>query len=627
MLDSIRKQASGWVVRGFLVILVLSFALWGIGDVFRAGGITDVVAEVDGLPITAPAVQREAELGFEQMQQQFGGSIPQDQAIMASFRQRALQSAIARRLVEAHARDLGLTIADPLLAQRVREQEAFQTAGQFDRSRFEMFLRASGIDEASFLQQLRMDSVRENLLQAMLGPVSGTETAAKLIDSFQGEMRTGRALVVTAAAQPVEAPDDATLEAYRAENESAFQTAERRTGQLVTLRPEDLAGEIAIDEAELRAAYEDQIARFRTPEQRTATQLLAPDEATIREAAGRVGSGETFEAVAAALASRGITRAALGQVVRGSLPEGLEAAVFQTPAGGVSEPVRSDFGWHLVRVEQVTPETVEPFENVQAELAREIALRRAADQLPRAATALDDALAAGGDLAAAAQEAGGVLTPFTVDRAGQTPDGKLVPRLTSEMLDEIFGAREGETSLLETSPDGGYFVYQIEKVDPARPQTLAEARSAVEAAWRRDRQVELARAEAQRLLAEAKAGIPLAKLASEGIGRRLVELGPVRRDAEPAALTLGEAAHATLFRSPPGAVADEITEVGDGVAVIVTDEIIPADPAAAGEATARRLQIELRNDLAQSYERALRGRYTVETNQRALAALLETTQP
>ena len=627
MLNALRNQASRWLIRGFLVVLALSFALWGIGDVFRARGPTEVVAEVEGMAITEPALRREADLAFDQIQRQFGGAIPRDESIMASFRQRALEGAIARRLVEAHALDLGLTVSDAVLADRIRSQPSFQTADQFDRSRFELFLRSSGLTEAQFLEQVRLDLLRDQLLQGMLAPVQASETAASTIDAYEGELRTGEALVVAATAQPLATPDDNTLETFRAAREAEFQKPELRTVQLATLNPEDLVDEVGVDEDEVRAAYEVNLDRYRSPEQRTAVQLLAPSREVIDEAARRVANGESFEPVAAEMAGSGLTLASLGGVQRDALPEPLEDTLFAMNPGEVSAPVETAFGWHLLRLDQVAPETVQPFDAVRGDIEHEFRLRKAADQLPQTANAFEDALAGGADLGSAAGQVGARMETVTIDRNGVTAEGSRPEGLTREMLGTIFASPEGETSLLQTSPEGGYYVYHVGKVEPARPETLEEARLAITTAWQRQQQLEAARTAAESVLQQAHAGSPLETLTGQVAGGQLVKLGPVRRDADPASLPLGPAVQTALFATAPGKVADQVTDTPSGAAVLKVNEVVPADPIARSAETMQRLQAEMRNDLAQSYERALRERYTVKVNDAAAASFLRSPQP
>jgi len=624
MLDAMRKRASTWVVRALLVVLIASFAIWGIGDVFRAPGPSDVVARVGELPVTVGTVRRDAELGFAQLQRQVGPSLVREPAVMNALTQQALQSLIARRLVDAHVDDLGLTVAEATLAREVREEAGFQGLDGFDRARFDMFLRSTGVGEAQYLAELRADLLRDDLVGAVIGAAAPSETLARRLDGFRGERRTGEVLVVEGAGIAVPPPDDAALQAYVDANPELFRAAEARAVDVVALTPDQLADEVEVTEAQLRQAYDAEIARFSTPERRRAVQLVAAEEAALRRAAQRVAQGAGFAAVAEALKSEGVTRVELGPVTRGELPETLDAAIFTQAPGVIGEPVRSPLGWHLLEVVEVTAGRTVPFEPARAGLEREMKHKIASERIADVGTRLDDALAAGTPLADAARQVGASFTVVpAVDPRGFDPAGKPAtePPLPAAVLREIQGQNVGDTSLLLPAGDG-YYVVATRGVTPARVRPLGDVREEATTLWRLAEQTARAKTQAAKLLEQAKSGATLAALAQSGPGLRLQTLGPVERAAPVSAKTLGPAAHAALFATAAGGLATEPVEVPGGAALVATREITPADPARPIGQLTTELARAVQNDLATSYERALRGRYRVELDQRALAGML-----
>ena len=124
MLDSLRKHATGWVAKVLFGILVVSFAIWGIGDIFRAPHGGSTLAEVAGTQITMQEVNTEFDGRLRQMQQQYGNNIDRRAAVSLGLLQQAVDSTVARRLVDAHARDLGLTAADDTVAETIRLRPA-----------------------------------------------------------------------------------------------------------------------------------------------------------------------------------------------------------------------------------------------------------------------------------------------------------------------------------------------------------------------------------------------------------------------------------------------------------------------------------------------------------------------
>ena len=625
MLDAMRRQATGWVVKGFLVLLVVSFAIWGIGDIFRARSTPDAVARVGGDPIRAEELVRDTERNFRALRDQLGGQLERSPAVMESLLRQALGQTVARRLVDLHARELGLAVDPATLARMVREDPAFQGPSGFDRQRFERVIRELGLAEAGYVEQLRGDVLRARLVDAVSGAVAAPDTLVRELARHRAERRRGRALVVAAAAERPPEPEPAELEAWLEANATAFTVPELRAVELVVLAVDDLLEESMPDESALRAAYEERRAAFTTPEQRTALQLLAPDRATAEEARRLVSEGRSLAEVATALEGRGVSVATLGPVEPALLPEPLDRVLAGLAPGATSEPVQTPFGWHLLRLETVTPAVVRPFEEVRAELARELARRTAQDRLPEVADRLDDALAAGEPLAQAAAAVGArhLVLP-AVDPSGHDGEGRPLEgiELSAEMLQEIAATPAGRTSLLVHGRDDRYFVVRVDRVTPARPRRLEEVRAAVEAGWRIARQREMARARAAELAARAAAGADFIDLARENPGVSLVEIGPLRRRGDPS--PLGPEVVAALFATEPGQIAAQPVPTAEGAAVVASLEVLPADPGEAElDAVRRELASGLGEALLVSYEQALRRRFPVETDGRAIAQILD----
>jgi peptidyl-prolyl cis-trans isomerase D len=615
------------VAKVLFGILVVSFAIWGIGDIFRAPNSGSTLAEVAGTSITMQEVSGEFDRRLQQMQQQFGNNLDRRAAVSIGLLQQSVDAAVARRLVDAHADELGLTASDEAVAEAIRQSPQLQGGGGFDRSRFDLLLRSLGMSEANYVAAVRGDMVRGELVDTLTGSVQAPDLLVRKLLEERLEQRRGKALIVDAATIEVPAPTEDELSSYLAANAKTYEAPEYRSITLVTLAPDDLLGEIEVSDADLRAAYDARAAQYRTPEQRKIEQLLAPDEATIKRAADLVAGGQSFTQVATEMAGDKVERSELGPLAKGDLPEALDTAAFGLPQGEVSTPVQTPFGWHLLRTEEVVPERVEPFEEVADELRRELSQERATSQLPDLATRLDDELAAGTPLDEAASKQGiEALKLENIDRTGHTParERLAADRLTADILAQIFAANSGETSLLEQTPDGRYYVFRVDNVQPAHDRPLSEVRDQVEQAWRTDQQKAKAKARAEELRAAASGASSLDELAKANADTRLVEVAPLLRTDDGAQQGLSAAAVAAMFATQAGEVSKEVVEVPDGAAVIAVAEVIPATiDDQMLNATRDAVANSLRAEMLGAYEAALRTRYPVSVNQSTLATLME----
>jgi peptidyl-prolyl cis-trans isomerase D len=627
MLNALRKQAGSWVVKALLMLLVVSFAIWGIGDVFYGGSQNPAVAKVGESEISATELSEAFSRSLRNLQQRVGAQIDREQAIQLGVMQQALQDLIARRLVDLRARDMGLTVSDGVLRELVTSDPMFQVAGQFERGRFDQLLLANGLTEQDYLASLRQDVVRGALTDGLAGAAVVPQALVDALYSHRNEQRSGRyAVVETSAVTGVPEPSEEDLQAFHEANQDRFTAPEYRALTFVTLEPEDLIGEIEVSEDEIAAEYQGRIESYRTPERRTVEQLLAVDRDTIDAAARMVAEGQSLADVAAAMADEGISYDDLGNITRRDLPAGIAAAVFEQPEGEVGAPVQSPFGWHLFRVSAIEPEVVVPLAEVRDELAQELALAQARDRLPALANRLDDELAAGAPVDEAAAAVGLAATTLpAVDRNGLNPAGDTPEDLPPwpEFLETAFSMLADEVSLLEETDAGTYFVVQVDSVTAPRVKPVDEVRDALAAAWQAEQREKLARERAEELLARANEVSSLDQLAE---GLPVTPIEPVKRGDRGTAQGLSPAIVQALFAAEPGSIADRVVPVPTGFALVATDEVIEADPSADPEGVARlrgQLEAELRNDLLSQFETALRRDYPVEIDPATINRLID----
>ncbi len=624
MLDALRSKASSWVLKGFLLLLVVSFAIWGIGDILRAPRTGGAVARVGEREIGARALERAFEEELRRFVQETGQAVGRDHPLAAVLLQRALERLVTVELLLAWADDLGIGVSDAEVRARIQAEPAFQSDGRYDPERLKLVLRTLGLDERSFVAQVRADIVRERLVRALVRPVGTSSTLARLLWDYRNEARRAEVLRIPAEAVRLEDPDEATLRKFWEENRERFLRPEYRTVTIALLTIEDILDEIAVSEEALRAAYEERRQEFTEPERRRVVQLLARDRETAEEARRRLEAGDDPEAVAEALADRGVRLVDLGTVTRDALPPVLAEPIFAAAAGELVGPVESPLGFHLVRVVEVIPARTASFAEKREALEKELRAREAAEQLPRLATAFDDELAAGTGLEEAAEKFGLRLYTLTLDRSGRTPDGGRPPvELPPEVLEKIFAAAEGEAPIVEEA-DGIYFAFRVDRIESQRPMTFEEARPRLEAAWRIERRREAAEELAKALIARAREGESLVDLAREVPGVRYVTVPRIARDDDPARHDLPPEVVVAIFANPPGTLVAEPVLGVDGAAVVRVGDRIPAPEPESLAGLEEEIRRSWQDEALIQLDAWLRTRYPVEVDNRLLAQFLQT---
>ncbi len=627
MLTALRKQAGSWVVKALLLVLVLSFAIWGIGDIFYGNPAEESVASVGSSEISSGELNDAFNRSLDNLQRQFGGQLTREQALGFGLLQQTLQEQIGQRLISLEAEEMGVTVDDDTLRRLITENPNFQSAGRFDRLRFNQLLRTTGLSEEGYLRAYRQDLARNALTSSIAAGATVPDAQVEAIYRHRNQERRGRyVLVADADITDIPEPDEATLEAIHGEDEQRFTAPEYRTVTYVTIEPADLLDEVEIAEEDVRAAYDDRAARYVKPETRTVEQLLTSDEETASKAEALIEEGEDFAAVADQLDGASFTE--LGEVTEAGMPSGLGTDAFVVSTGEVTDPIESPFGFHLFKITAITPEEVTPFEEVRDEIEEELALVEAEDRLPAFATQLDDELAAGSGVSEAAEAVGlSAKTVEAVDRQGLDEAGEPVTELEAwpALLQTAFEAEQGEPSLLEETDDGAYYVVEVDEIVEPRLKPLDEVRDEVVALYEERQRREGAKARAEEIRIKLQEAASLETLAaSDGLSIETVE--PVKRADDGADAGLNPAAIEALFQTAEGRVADEVIETEEGAVVIAVDEIIEhagSDDQDGLDQLKAELERQVRSDLLDQYGRALQETHPIEIDEAALARLIE----
>lgn len=578
MLTALRASAKSWLAKLLIALLVVSFAIWGISDVFTGFG-ADTVAEAGDTEIDAVTFQRDYRNVVQRMSQQTGRGITPAQSRAMGLPRQVLGELVTEALLIDAADGFGVGVSDEALAAAIREMEPFQGPdGNFDRARFERLIAQAGYTEEAFLETERRRLVREQLASGLVGGVTAPEPWLRAVNAFQNEARTVAFVRLTRdAVGPIPDPTPSELQAFFEENRGDFQAPEYRAVSMIDLKPETLAEPETIPEEEVRRAYERSDA-YGEPERRRVLQIVFDDSARAREALRRVEGDEAFTDVVADL-GRSMADVDLGMVDRGEIVDPAVAeAAFAMDAGG-TRLVDGRFGPVLVRVEAIEEARKRPFEQVEAELRRELAIERAAEEVVDLYDPIEDAFAGGATVREVADRFDLPLrTIEAIDRNGRTPDGEIVRDLpaSNELLAGVFDTDVGvENAPIDVSRTH-YVWYRVTDVIPARDRTLDEVRGEVVAAWTAERIRRELDSLADDVARRLRAGEDAAAIAEDLPGATAATTEPFSRADPSGRGDLPQAAVEAAFAGPQGHVADVVAGNGDHVVLEVVSVSQPA---------------------------------------------------
>lgn len=624
MLTALRRLAGTWVAKILFVVLILSFAVWGIEDVVRNLGRETAVARVGGEPIELAEAQANARREMARIARQLGNRFEPDDNIRRAVAAQALEQLIADRALRAEAKRLGIGTPAEAVRNSVFAIPGLRGPdGTFSRQILDSFLRQNELNEPQFLQVVASDLLRQQLAGAVRAGAAGPDAMSAPLLAWLMERRAAEVVAVNTAAMPdPDPPTEAQLRRYQENNPARFSTPEYREAVIAVVTPQALAAEIEVPDADLAAAYEQRRAQYDTPERRALRQAVVPNEAAAREIAAAWRGGAAFPAIEAAAAAADGSAADLGLLDRATLPLATVAATaFAAPAGGVTDPVQSPFGWHVLQVERIEPAAVRTLAEVRDELRLEVAHDRAMDLAYQRANRVEDALAGGAPLAEVAQRFGAQVASVTLDATGRDPGNAVVALPVPEaqradLLRAVFAARQGDAPRMTEMGDA-FVAVELRAVTPPALRPFESVEGSLTTAFIADARRRTAEERAAALLAAVRGGRTMPEAAEEA-GFTAQRIGPFGRNPQQAGALPPELL-APLFEARVGDVT--MAETRTGFAVARLTEVIPFNPASDPLGLGRiRSEIEqsMQDELEEQYALALRGRADVRINRSLL---------
>lgn len=594
MLQAIRDRVTGVVAFIILGLLAVPFLFFGVDSYIRDVP-QDVIAEVGDSTITITEFQREFGIYRRQLQAQQGEAYNDLEVNRPERRREFLEGLIDQRLLANYANELGLTVSPATLLEVIRGVPAFQINGRFDPEIYRQRLQAGGETAQSFERKLREDMLLQEIPAAITG--SSFVSDSDVDDWLRVQQQQRDVALVAIDSAPYLDPDsidEAAIAAFYDENASQFMRPEEISVEYIELDTNAMMVDEALDEDELRDRYEAVKGRFITPEERRAAHILittagarSADEAaelaaSLRE---RIAAGEDFAALAAEFSDDPVSAEQggdLGWLEPGIIDDAFDEALFAMNVGELSEPVQSEFGWHVIRLDEVREPRGQSFEEARMQIEDELRAERAEELYFDLSERLIDLVyadptgldAIAEDLGLALQTAG----PFTrFSATGPLADPQVLDAAFSEMV-----LVERQASEPIEIGDNHAIVVRVTDHQPPTPRPLEAVSAEIRDRLAREAAQEAARAYGASLIERLQTGeTGLAELA-EAESLEVQERTATRRDFD-----LGGAVLDGLFRMPvpaDGAVSYELIDRGQGWTLAALSAVTPGDPSDADDA-------------------------------------------
>jgi peptidyl-prolyl cis-trans isomerase D len=623
MLDGMRKASQGAIGKFVMTIvmglIIISFVVWGVGDMLR-GFTATTVAKVGATSISTQQYSNELQSELYRLQRQLRQPLTPTQARALGLNAEVLDRMIDNAAVDERARAMGLAISDETIADVARSDPRLKGAdGKFDRARFDEYLRDAGLSERGFIAEQRDVYLRQQIQYSLVDGLAAPKPLVQaLIDAKTETREIAYYTLGPAAAGDIPAPGDDALKAYFEAHKAIWRAPEYRSFDALLVTPATLAKPDSVSDADAQAQYDkDKAAKYTTPEKRKLQQIVFPSEAEAVEAEAKIKSGASFDDIAKA---RKLSDADLnmGDVAKADVFDfAVAEAAFALPQGGVSAPVKGQFGYVLVKDLSIAPGAVKPFDEVKAAIKQQIAASRAVDQVQSLHDKIEDARGAGKALADAAKGEGLAARAFAgVDRQDQTAAGTSADVFDKDqLLPAVFASDIGVDDEPIATKDGGYVWFSVTKIDPTHDRAFDEVKDKVAAAWRADETAKRLADAAADAVKKLDAGGDVASLAKTA-NAELKTAKDVRRDGGGG---LAANVAAALFGVGPQGAGSVVAGDGRLVFKVTADTFPPAveaDPQVSG--TADKLRTEISSSLVEQYVDALKQQLGVTIDRRVL---------
>jgi len=611
----------GMILMG---LLVFSFAIWGIADIFRGYGRQSLI-RVGDIEIHLQDYSRAEHEAMRAMSADAGRNLSKQEAMKMGLENRVLERLIGGAAVDNHAQDLGLGMSQDAVLEQIKKDPTFQDpTGNFSPLALASILQSLNMSEQGYISEQRERDLRRQLI----GTVGDTAPAPQiLLDAlvrYNDEQRTLRyVLVPLSAAGTAKEPTEEELKAFYDNHHAKFTLPEYRKIGVMAVTPETVKDQVTITDDDLKAAFEKEKDKLGKPEKRHVQQITFPDQAAAEAAAQRIQSGTDFAAIAK---EQGLSDADfnLGTLTRNEMADATIAdEAFKLDKDKVSAPVTGKLGKVvLLRVTEIEPGEVVTFEQAKPNLEKGVLKDRAERLILDLRDKIEDERASGSKLSEVADKL--KLTYQTVeavDRKGQAPDGSAITLpAETELLEAAFATDTGVENDPIEPKDLGIIWYEVLGETPEQLKPFDQVKDEVTKAWGEDEARNRLAKYSQELVTSLNGGKTLDDLAKE-LNTEILTTEPLKR--ADLSVNIMPATMTQAYLLPKGGFGTAASGSDDKRVVFQVDTILPPKEleAPAASAIKRQLDVLVSDDIIGEYFSALEKRYGVSVNEAALNKL------
>jgi peptidyl-prolyl cis-trans isomerase D len=517
MITLFRKYLTSWFALGILGLVLVAFAVTGVGNNSFGNSIaTGGVATVGGQDVSEAKLLTEFERTMRRARQA-DPKLDVRAAARAGAVGEVYEQLIATTALEKFGANVGVAISDRAIDGEIASVDAFRVNGKFDQTAYKNLLAAQRLSDRDLRSGLHGDLVRKQVVTPVIAATQVPRSMAAPYAALLLERRTGSVAVVAVTAMPVPpAPTDAQLTGYYASHAAQYTVPERRGFRFAALDRDKLASGVTVTDAEIKASYDANQETYGGAEQRKLAQIVVPDEAKATAIAAAIRGGQSFAAAAAA-AGFAAADTDIGQQTKAKFAAATSPAVadaaFAVATGKITAPVKSPFGWHVVETVAIVPAHARSLTDARAEIVAKLKADRSDQLLSDTVGKIEDALSSRKSFAEVAKTYGlNIVAVPPVTRGGTNPadPGFAISPAAAPLVAKAFETDPADGAALQQVAKSQFAVLELGDIVPPSPVPLAKVRAAVTAAWIDEARMRAAKVVADQVVADVAKGMPFA---------------------------------------------------------------------------------------------------------------------
>ena len=523
MLSKLRNSSKNTftklILGSLLTFLILSFAIWGTEDLVGIGKRKTTVASVGQLDISAREFLSLYTRQTEEIRKLLGTSLNIDKGRQFGYVDRALSSLVNRALFNNQAIDLGLSVSDVNVRDRIIKDDSFKDdLGQFSELMFRQLISESGYTEDSYVEGTRQDLARDQMVETIRSSFILPKIISNSIGEYNLEERSINFITVKSKDQKFNKPTEESIKLYYDENNEDFKSPEFREVETLLLDANEFAKNITVTNEEIELLYEERKESLIKPERRYLKQILVSDAQKAKDVIDKLKDNKNdFSITAKNLTGLEEDDIDLGWNTRDELPEDIVDQVFSLKKDSISQAIESSFGFHIFLTVDVEERKELSYQDVEDNFRNELLIEKAKDAVYELQDEIEDSLSGGETLKEISEKLEvQLITAQAIDSKGFNLDGSKNQEFQDErILRAVFNQKENEEgNLIDIDKDNGLAISIVTKIYPPKIIKFNKAKSKVEKKLIERSQYEYALSKANKIKDEINTGTKIEKISS-----------------------------------------------------------------------------------------------------------------